>query len=98
MFTFFFTPDPVVDWESAKRCDTARFKQFFHWMLDRGIYLAPSQFEAGFVSTVHSQQDISRTVDPPNEFFISALCPPASSFISIVNIFTQSRSTPPSLA
>ena len=63
MFTFFFTPDPVVDWESAKRCDTARFKQFFHWMLDRGIYLAPSQFEAGFVSASHSEQDIARTVD-----------------------------------
>src|SRR5260370_456114 len=46
MFTFFFTPDPVVDWESAKRCDTARFKQIFHWMLDPGIYLASSQFEA----------------------------------------------------
>ncbi len=69
MFTFFFTPDPVVDWESAKRSDTARFKQFFHWMLDRGIYLAPSQFEAGFVSTSHSEQDIARTVDAANEFF-----------------------------
>jgi len=69
MFTFFFTPDPVVDWESAKRSDTARFKQFFHWMLDRGIYLAPSQFEAGFVSTSHSEQDIARTVEVANEFF-----------------------------
>ncbi len=72
MFTFFFTPDPVVDWESAKRCDTARFKQFFHWMLDRGIYLAPSQFEAGFVSAAHSEQDIARTVDAANEFFSRA--------------------------
>jgi glutamate-1-semialdehyde 2,1-aminomutase len=69
MFTFFFTPDPVVDWESAKRSDTARFKQFFHWMLDRGIYLAPSQYEAGFVSTSHSEQDIARTVDAAGEFF-----------------------------
>jgi glutamate-1-semialdehyde 2,1-aminomutase len=69
MFTFFFTPDPVVDWESAKRSDTARFKQFFHWMLDRGIYLAPSQFEAGFVSVAHSEQDIARTVAAANEFF-----------------------------
>lgn len=72
MFTFFFTPDPVVDWESAKRSDTARFKQFFHWMLDRGIYLAPSQFEAGFVSTSHSEQDIARTVDAAAEFFSRA--------------------------
>jgi glutamate-1-semialdehyde 2,1-aminomutase len=69
MFTFFFTPDPVVDWESAKRSDTARFREFFHWMLDRGIYLAPSQFEAGFVSTSHSERDIERTVDAANEFF-----------------------------
>ena len=72
MFTFFFTPDPVTDWESAKRSDTARFKQFFHWMLDRGVYLAPSQFEAGFVSTSHSEQDIARTVDAANEFFSRA--------------------------
>jgi glutamate-1-semialdehyde 2,1-aminomutase len=72
MFTFFFTPDPVVDWESAKRSDTPRFKQFFHWMLDRGIYLAPSQFEAGFVSTSHSEQDIARTVDAAEEFFSRA--------------------------
>ena len=60
MFTFFFTPGPVTDWESAKRADTGRFRQFFHWMLDRGIYLAPSQFEAGFLSAAHSEQDIAR--------------------------------------
>jgi glutamate-1-semialdehyde 2,1-aminomutase len=69
MFTFFFTPGPVTDWESAKHSDTERFKQFFHWMLDCGIYLAPSQFEAGFVSTAHSDQDIARTVEAAREFF-----------------------------
>ena len=69
MFTFFFTPDPVTDWESAKRADTRRFGQFFHWMLDRGIYLAPSQFEAGFLSAAHSEQDIGRTVEAAREFF-----------------------------
>ncbi len=69
MFTFFFTPDPVTDWESAKRADTKRFGQFFHWMLDRGIYLAPSQFEAGFLSAAHSEQDIGRTVEAAQEFF-----------------------------
>src|SRR5205807_2964802 len=53
MFTFFFTPEPVIDFESAKQSDTGRFKQFFHFMLERGIYLAPSQFEAGFVSIAH---------------------------------------------
>ncbi len=69
MFTFFFTPDPVIDWESAERADTKRFGRFFHWMLDRGIYLAPSQFEAGFLSAAHSEQDIARTVDAAREFF-----------------------------
>lgn len=69
MFTFFFTPDPVTDWESAKRADTKRFGRFFHWMLDRGIYLAPSQFEAGFLSAAHSEQDIARTVEAAREFF-----------------------------
>jgi len=69
MFTFFFTPDPVIDWESAKRSDTARFKQFFHWMLDCGVYLAPSQFEAGFVSSAHTDQDIARTAEAAAEFF-----------------------------
>jgi glutamate-1-semialdehyde 2,1-aminomutase len=69
MFTFFFTPDPVTDWESAKRADTGRFGKFFHWMLDRGIYMAPSQFEAGFLSAAHSEQDIGRTVETAREFF-----------------------------
>lgn len=69
MFTFFFTGKPVTDYESAKLSDTARFRQFFHWMLDRGVYLAPSQFEAGFVSTAHSEEDILRTVETAREFF-----------------------------
>ncbi len=69
MFTFFFSSEPVTDWESAKRCDTGRFKQFFHWMLDQGVYLAPSQFEAGFVSTAHSEEDIARTVVAAGQFF-----------------------------
>jgi glutamate-1-semialdehyde 2,1-aminomutase len=69
MFTFFFTPAPVTDWESAKRADAARFGEFFHWMLDRGIYLAPSQFEAGFLSAAHSEQDVARTVETARQFF-----------------------------
>ena len=69
MFTFFFTPDPVVDYETAKRADAARFARFFHWMLDRGVYLAPSQFEAGFVSAVHSEEEIGRTLRTMREFF-----------------------------
>jgi glutamate-1-semialdehyde 2,1-aminomutase len=69
MFTMFFTPDPVTDWESAKQCDTARFGRYFHFMLERGIYLAPSQFEAAFLSTAHSEEDIRYTVNAAREFF-----------------------------
>ncbi len=50
MFTFFFTEMPVIDWDSAKKSNTDQFKSFFHHMLENGVYLAPSQFEAGFVS------------------------------------------------
>ena len=60
------------DVDSHYKMPTCRFKQFFHWMLDRGIYLAPSQFEAGFVSVSHSEQDIARTVDATTEFFSHA--------------------------
>ena len=62
MFTFFFTDGPVTDWESAKRCDTARFGRFFRHMLDQGIYLAPSQFEAAFLSAAHTDADIEATI------------------------------------
>ena len=67
MFTFFFTPEPVTDWNSAAKSDTGQFGMFFHSMLDRGIYLAPSQFEAGFVSAAHSDADIDRTVAAARE-------------------------------
>jgi glutamate-1-semialdehyde 2,1-aminomutase len=69
MFTFFFTNGPVTDWESAKRSDTACFGRFFHFMLDRGVYMAPSQFEAGFISAAHSEEDIRQTVETAREFF-----------------------------
>ena len=69
MFTFFFTDQPVTDWESAKRSDTARFGRFFRAMLDRGIYLAPSQFEAAFLSAAHTDDDIRRTVEAARESF-----------------------------
>jgi glutamate-1-semialdehyde 2,1-aminomutase len=69
MFTWFFTDRPVTDYESAKRADTARFKRFFHAMLERGIYLPPSQFEAAFVSTAHSDADIECTVNAARDLF-----------------------------
>jgi glutamate-1-semialdehyde 2,1-aminomutase len=69
MFTFFFTEGPVTDYDSAKRSDTARFGRFFRAMLDRGIYLAPSQFEAAFLSAAHSEEDIRKTVAAAREAF-----------------------------
>jgi glutamate-1-semialdehyde 2,1-aminomutase len=69
MFTVFFTRLPVTDYESAKTSDVERFRRFFHWMLEHGIYLAPSQFEAAFVSAVHSDADIARTARVAREFF-----------------------------
>jgi glutamate-1-semialdehyde 2,1-aminomutase len=69
MFTFFFTDQPVTDYESAKRSDTARFGKFFRHMLERGIYLAPSQFEAAFLSAAHSDEDIRRTTEAAREAF-----------------------------
>jgi len=60
--TLFFTDEPVRDYAGAKRSDTKRYARFFREMLDRGIFLAPSQFEAAFVSTAHTSQDIDRTI------------------------------------
>jgi glutamate-1-semialdehyde 2,1-aminomutase len=62
MFTGFFSASPVTDYATAKRCDTARFGRFFRGMLARGVYLAPSQFEAAFLSLAHTEADIDRTV------------------------------------
>jgi len=62
MFTFFFTDQPVTNWESAKRSDTAKFGSFWRSMLDQGVYLAPSQFEAAFLSAAHTEADIEKTI------------------------------------
>ncbi len=62
MFGVFFAPEPVHDLTGAMRADTKLFAAFFHAMLDRGIYLAPSQFETGFVSSAHTTADIERTL------------------------------------
>jgi glutamate-1-semialdehyde 2,1-aminomutase len=71
MFTFFFQPGPVTDFESAKRSDTARFAKFFHFLLERGVYFPPSQFEAAFLSTAHTDRDITKTTSAIREFFDS---------------------------
>jgi glutamate-1-semialdehyde 2,1-aminomutase len=62
MFTFFFGTGPVRDWDSAKVADTARFKAFFHHLLECGVYLPPSQFEAGFVGAAHDEAAVDATV------------------------------------
>jgi glutamate-1-semialdehyde 2,1-aminomutase len=62
MFTWFFTADPVTDWDSASKSDTKAFGKFFRSMLDAGIYLPPSQFEAAFLGTAHSEEDILKTI------------------------------------
>jgi glutamate-1-semialdehyde 2,1-aminomutase len=63
MFGLFFTDQgPVTDYAGATACDQARFRSFFHGMLGRGVYLAPSAFEAGFVSAAHAQSDIATTL------------------------------------
>ncbi len=63
MFTAFFAEGPVTDYASAKTADTELFGRYHRAMLERGIYLAPSQFEAGFVSTAHAGEDIDRTLE-----------------------------------
>lgn len=62
MFTIFFTPEDVYDFESAQTCDRAKFALFFSRMIERGIYLPPSQFEAAFISSAHTNGDIEKTL------------------------------------
>ena len=70
MLTWFFTGEPVIDYTTAKTSDTARFGRFFHLMLERGIYLPPSQFEALFVSAAHTADDIAHTVKCAQECWL----------------------------
>jgi glutamate-1-semialdehyde 2,1-aminomutase len=62
MFTLFFSARPVSDYTTAKHADSSRFARFFHGLLDRGVYFPPSQFEAAFISTAHTDDDIERTI------------------------------------
>lgn len=65
----FFTKEPVIDYVSAKKSDTKEFARYYHYMLDRGCYFAPSQFEAIFFSAAHKQQDIEDTLRKAGDFF-----------------------------
>lgn len=69
MFCGYFTTKPVHNLTDAMSADRERFAKFFHGMLDRGVYLAPSQFEAGFLSAAHTQEDIGHTIDAASEVF-----------------------------
>jgi glutamate-1-semialdehyde 2,1-aminomutase len=69
MFATFFTDTPVTHWPSAKASNTKRFGKFFQGMLEGGVYLAPSQFEAGFMSTTHGEAEIQATIQAAEEAF-----------------------------
>ena len=72
VFGLFFTAEKVETYTQATACDVAAFNRFFHAMLDRGVYLAPSAFEAGFMSVAHSEQDIADTLDAARVAFRAA--------------------------
>ena len=69
MVSIFFADGPVTDFASAARSDTEAFKDFFWHMLSRGVYLAPSQYEAGFISAAHTDEDLDKTFEAAREWF-----------------------------
>ena len=71
MFCAFFSKEPVFDWTTAAACDTKAFAGYFRFMLEEGIYLAPSQFETAFVSIAHSDHDLDRTIAAASKAFKS---------------------------
>lgn len=72
LMSVFFTKEPVVDYESAVHSDTGRYADYFGYLLDRNIYVAPAQFEAMFVSAAHTWEDIERTCQVIEEYFAGA--------------------------
>ncbi len=72
MFTWFFTAGPVTDWTSAAKCDTEAFGRFFRVMLENGIYLPPSQFEAAFLGAAHTESDVRQTIAAAQQAFAMA--------------------------
>jgi glutamate-1-semialdehyde 2,1-aminomutase len=69
MFTWFFSSKPIMDWSSAEQCDTKAFGRFFRAMFDQGVYLPPSQYEAAFVSTAHTEEDAQSTIEAAKTAF-----------------------------
>jgi glutamate-1-semialdehyde 2,1-aminomutase len=71
MFCAFFTKGEVFDWTTAAACDTGDFARYFRNMLEERIYLAPSQFETGFVSIAHTDDDLEKTIAAARKAFKS---------------------------
>jgi glutamate-1-semialdehyde 2,1-aminomutase len=69
MFTWFFTAKKVTGWESAATSDTEAFGKFFRAMMESGVYLPPSQFEAAFLSAAHTEADVEETIAAAREAF-----------------------------
>ena len=69
MFTWFFQKGPVTDWDSASKSNTESFGKFFRTMLDAGVYLPPSQYEAAFLGATHSEEDVQRTIAAAKQAF-----------------------------
>jgi glutamate-1-semialdehyde 2,1-aminomutase len=69
MFTWFFTPGPVKDWDGASKSNTEAFGKFFRGMLDNGVYLPPSQYEAAFLGATHTEQDVQQTIAAAKQAF-----------------------------
>jgi glutamate-1-semialdehyde 2,1-aminomutase len=72
MFTWFFNAGPVTDWDSASKSDTEAFARFFQSMLDSGVYLPPSQYEAAFLGSTHNEEDIQKTINAAKQAFVAA--------------------------
>ena len=80
MWTLFFNAEPVVDYDTAKKSDAAKFGRFFWAMMDRGVYLPCSQFEAAFLMAVHTEEHVRQTIAAAKEalavFFFFFFFPP----------------------
>jgi glutamate-1-semialdehyde 2,1-aminomutase len=72
MFSMFFTSKEIVDFETVKTCDTDFFKRYFNGLLEEGVYIAPSQFEAGFMSLVHTDEEINLTIEASRKALTAA--------------------------
>jgi glutamate-1-semialdehyde 2,1-aminomutase len=73
MFTWFFAAGPVTDWASASKSDCEAFGRFFRAMLDNGVFLPPSQYEAAFLGAAHTEDDVLRTIEVAKQAFALAV-------------------------